>query len=188
VSRGSSYDNAFVFTQFTYSLSFITLLRLFLLNSLHIPSHITSYSFSGKTHGDPSRMLSIVDCRSRTSAMANAAAGAGYESQNNYPSSKLDFFNIPNIHAVRESLSRLSVIIMNPTANPSSDCGFSKQVILELLYFTFRSLDSKLPSSFASSFSHLFTSSYLHIFASSPNFSIPSTSHFHTFAFLLSPP
>jgi rhodanese-related sulfurtransferase len=73
-------------------------------------------------------VLNIVDCRSRASAMANRAAGAGYESSANYPSCRIDFYNIPNIHAVRDSYKNLLSIVLNPTANPSSDISFSKQV------------------------------------------------------------
>lgn len=73
-------------------------------------------------------VLYIVDARSRNSAMANMAAGAGYETQNYYPSCRLDFYNIPNIHAVRDSYKSLLNLVLNPTANPSSDLTFSKQV------------------------------------------------------------
>ncbi len=73
-------------------------------------------------------VLNIVDCRSRASAMANRAAGAGYESSANYPSCRIDFYNIPNIHAVRDSFKSLLSIVLNPTANPSSDITFTKQV------------------------------------------------------------
>lgn len=73
-------------------------------------------------------VLNIVDCRSRASAMANRAAGAGYESSANYPSCRIDFYNIPNIHAVRDSYKSLLAIVLNPTANPSSDISFTKQV------------------------------------------------------------
>ena len=73
-------------------------------------------------------VLHIVDCRSRASAMANRAAGAGYESQTNYPHSRLEFYSIPNIHAVRDSLRGLSNIILNPSANAGADVTFSKQI------------------------------------------------------------
>ncbi len=72
--------------------------------------------------------LFIVDCRSRTSAMANRAAGAGYESQASYPNTRLEFYNIPNIHAVRDSYKSLVSIILNPSATPSSDINFTKQI------------------------------------------------------------
>lgn len=73
-------------------------------------------------------VLNIVDCRSRASAMANRAAGAGYESQTNYPTSRLDFHNISNIHAVRDAYRALVNIILNPTATSNNDVSFSKQV------------------------------------------------------------
>jgi hypothetical protein len=73
-------------------------------------------------------LLFIVDCRSRTSAMANRAAGAGYESQANYINTRLEFYNIPNIHAVRDSYKSLVSVVLNPSANPSSDINFTKQI------------------------------------------------------------
>jgi myotubularin-related protein 1/2 len=73
-------------------------------------------------------LLHIVDLRSRASAMANRAAGAGYESQTNYPNTRLEFYNIPNIHGVRDSLRGLAQITLNPSANASNDLTFSKQV------------------------------------------------------------
>ncbi len=51
--------------------------------------------------------LYIVDCRSKAAAMANRAVGAGYESHANYPHSHLQFYNIPNIHNVRDSYKTL---------------------------------------------------------------------------------
>lgn len=73
-------------------------------------------------------ILSIVDCRSRTSAMANYAAGAGYESTSNYPSSKIEFYGIPNIHAVRDSLRGLSSILLSASTSAAADISFGKQV------------------------------------------------------------
>lgn len=70
--------------------------------------------------------LFIVDARSRNSAMANMAAGAGYETQNHYPACRLDFHNIPNIHAVRDSYKQVCSLVLNPTANPAGDISFSK--------------------------------------------------------------
>lgn len=87
-----------------------------------------SIKTSPKKSTNPNACLYIVDCRSKTSALANRAAGAGYESQNFYPTSRIDFYSIPNIHAVRDSLRSLHQIVLNPTANPSSDVTFSKQI------------------------------------------------------------
>lgn len=73
-------------------------------------------------------LLYIVDLRSRASAMANRAAGAGYESQANYPASRLEFYNIPNIHGVRDSHKALMGVCLNASANAASDINFTKQV------------------------------------------------------------
>ena len=60
--------------------------------------------------------------------MANRAAGAGYESQANYPNSRLEFYNIPNIHVMRDSLKTLSSLLLNPAAPPANDIGFTKLI------------------------------------------------------------
>lgn len=72
-------------------------------------------------------LVYIVDCRSRASAMANRAAGAGYESQTNYPTSRLDFYSISNIHAVRDSYKSLASMLLAANPSPSSDVSFTKQ-------------------------------------------------------------
>ncbi|KAJ6323097.1 hypothetical protein OIU77_012852 [Salix suchowensis] len=53
------------------------------------------------------RKLYIADARPRKNALANVAMGGGSESSSNYFQSEVVFFGIDNIHAMRESLSRL---------------------------------------------------------------------------------
>jgi hypothetical protein len=74
------------------------------------------------------RVLKIVDCRSKNSAMANFARGGGTEYSTTYPSSQIEFYNIPNIHSVRESYRNMMSIVLNPTANMATDITFSKQI------------------------------------------------------------
>jgi myotubularin-related protein 1/2 len=59
--------------------------------------------------------------------MANRATGAGYESQTNYPNTRIEFCNIGNIHVMRDSFRSLAAIFMSPIA-ASNDVNFSKQV------------------------------------------------------------
>lgn len=89
---------------------------------------IIAKSTQASRMGGSDSSLFIVDCRSRASAMANYAAGAGYESQSNYPNSRLEFFGIPNIHAVRDSLKSLTSVLLSTSTSASSDINFSKQV------------------------------------------------------------
>uniref|UniRef100_A0A1B6DT04 phosphatidylinositol-3,5-bisphosphate 3-phosphatase n=1 Tax=Clastoptera arizonana TaxID=38151 RepID=A0A1B6DT04_9HEMI len=49
----------------------------------------------------------VVDTRPRINAMANRAAGRGYESENFYDNIKFHFLGIENIHTMRNSLSKL---------------------------------------------------------------------------------
>ncbi|ESQ48998.1 hypothetical protein EUTSA_v10020062mg [Eutrema salsugineum] len=53
------------------------------------------------------RKLYIADARPRKNALANGAMGGGSESSSNYFQSEIVFFGIDNIHAMRESFSRL---------------------------------------------------------------------------------
>ncbi|GLT66746.1 hypothetical protein SLA2020_390970 [Shorea laevis] len=53
------------------------------------------------------RKLYIADARPRKNALANGAMGGGSESSSNYFQSEIVFFGIDNIHAMRESLTRL---------------------------------------------------------------------------------
>jgi phosphatidylinositol-3-phosphatase len=78
-----------------------------------------------KVTGDP--LLYIIDCRAKTSALANRASGAGYESQNNYPNTRIDFCNIGNIHVMRESLKGLTATLLSCTPM-GNDVSFSKQI------------------------------------------------------------
>uniref|UniRef100_A0A6G1SH81 Myotubularin-related protein 8 n=1 Tax=Aceria tosichella TaxID=561515 RepID=A0A6G1SH81_9ACAR len=51
--------------------------------------------------------LYIVDTRPKINAMANRAAGKGYENEQYYLSAKFHFFAIENIHVMRASLNKL---------------------------------------------------------------------------------
>ncbi len=79
-------------------------------NMLEILSKSCITKLSPRGHftssGDP--LLVVIDCRSKASAMANRAAGAGYELPTNYPTTRVEFMNIGNIHTMRESLRSLS--------------------------------------------------------------------------------
>ncbi|OXU28235.1 hypothetical protein TSAR_009646 [Trichomalopsis sarcophagae] len=54
-----------------------------------------------------SKYLYVVDTRPRINAMANRAAGKGYENENFYDNIKFQFFGIENIHVMRSSLAKL---------------------------------------------------------------------------------
>ncbi|GKU91610.1 hypothetical protein SLEP1_g5463 [Rubroshorea leprosula] len=57
--------------------------------------------------GKQPRKLYIADARPRKNALANGAMGGGSESSSNYFQSEIVFFGIDNIHAMRESFTRL---------------------------------------------------------------------------------
>ncbi|XP_011313448.1 myotubularin-related protein 6 isoform X1 [Fopius arisanus] len=54
-----------------------------------------------------SKFMYVVDSRPRINAMANRAAGKGYENENFYDNIKFRFFGIENIHVMRTSLAKL---------------------------------------------------------------------------------
>lgn len=63
--------------------------------------HITNANPNGK------KELYIVDTRPKINAMANRAAGKGYENEQYYSRAKFHFFAIENIHVMRASLNKL---------------------------------------------------------------------------------
>lgn len=69
------------------------------------------------THNRRNPCLHIVDCRPRASAMANKAAGAGYESTSNYPYIRLEFYNIGNIHVMRDSIKSVASLMLNASSS-----------------------------------------------------------------------
>ncbi|KAI9124633.1 hypothetical protein K1719_004555 [Acacia pycnantha] len=61
----------------------------------------------GKLSDGSRRKLYIADARPRKNALANGAMGGGSESSSNYFQSEVVFFGIDNIHAMRDSFTRL---------------------------------------------------------------------------------
>ncbi|XP_071980807.1 phosphatidylinositol-3,5-bisphosphate 3-phosphatase MTMR8 isoform X4 [Engystomops pustulosus] len=54
-----------------------------------------------------SPFMYVVDTRPKLNAMANRAAGKGYENEDNYPNIHFQFIGIENIHVMRGSLQKL---------------------------------------------------------------------------------
>uniref|UniRef100_A0A4W3IS19 Myotubularin related protein 7a n=1 Tax=Callorhinchus milii TaxID=7868 RepID=A0A4W3IS19_CALMI len=54
-----------------------------------------------------SEFMYVVDTRPKLNAMANRAAGKGYENEDNYSNIKFHFIGIENIHVMRSSLQKL---------------------------------------------------------------------------------
>ncbi len=63
------------------------------------------------------KLLFIFDCRPRTSAMANMAAGYGFELSSVYIGCTVKFCDIGNIHAVRTSLQKLETLTQSETVS-----------------------------------------------------------------------
>ncbi|KAG8452884.1 hypothetical protein GDO86_004615 [Hymenochirus boettgeri] len=53
------------------------------------------------------RLMYVMDTRPKLNAMANRAAGKGYENADNYSNIKFQFVGIENIHVMRSSLQKL---------------------------------------------------------------------------------
>ncbi|XP_073497160.1 phosphatidylinositol-3,5-bisphosphate 3-phosphatase MTMR8 isoform X1 [Phyllobates terribilis] len=64
-----------------------------------------------------STFMYVVDTRPKLNAMANRAAGKGYENEDNYPNIHFQFIGIENIHVMRGSLQKLleACELKNPT-------------------------------------------------------------------------
>mmetsp|Transcript_27117 Transcript_27117/g.41614 ORF Transcript_27117/g.41614 Transcript_27117/m.41614 type:complete len:761 (+) Transcript_27117:531-2813(+) len=69
--------------------------------------------------------LKILDMRPKSSAIANRTAGYGYENTSYYPGTTLNFFNIGNIHAVRDSYQKVSALCLSDN---TSDVQFAQLV------------------------------------------------------------
>uniref|UniRef100_A0A452I1A5 Uncharacterized protein n=1 Tax=Gopherus agassizii TaxID=38772 RepID=A0A452I1A5_9SAUR len=54
-----------------------------------------------------SNFIYVVDTRPKINAMANRAAGKGYENEDNYSNIKFQFIGIENIHVMRSSLQKM---------------------------------------------------------------------------------
>lgn len=54
-----------------------------------------------------SDFIYVVDTRPKLNAMANRAAGKGYENEDNYSNIKFQFIGIENIHVMRNSLQKM---------------------------------------------------------------------------------
>lgn len=63
---------------------------------------------------DTNKSLHIMDARPYINALANCTTGGGYENEKNYPTCKISFLNIENIHAMRDSLNTTNEILAGP--------------------------------------------------------------------------
>ncbi|CAB0035156.1 unnamed protein product [Trichogramma brassicae] len=92
------------------------------------------------------KYLYVVDTRPRINAMANRAAGKGYENENFYENIKFQFFGIENIHVMRSSLSKLIELqkctSMSTFLNGLESSGWLKHIraILETSWFIARNV------------------------------------------------
>ena len=95
---------------------------------LSAPSSLISPLFSSPLVSSSPLFSSLVpSALYQASAIANKAAGAGYESQSNYPNTQIYFNNIGNIHIMRESYSSLCTLLLSPIPI-LNDINFTKQV------------------------------------------------------------
>lgn len=60
---------------------------------------------------ETNKNLHIMDARPYINALANCTTGGGYENEKYYPSCKISFLNIENIHAMRDSLNTNNELI-----------------------------------------------------------------------------
>jgi myotubularin-related protein 1/2 len=74
---------------------------------------------------DSCKPFVFMDARPKINAQANQAAGKGFENPEFYLNSRIRFLDIPNIHAVRNSLERLEELCVGEV---TSDAGFLKNV------------------------------------------------------------
>ncbi len=80
----------------------------------------TTYSSSPQS---APMQLFIFDCRPRTSAMANMAAGYGFELSSVYIGCTVKFCDIGNVHTVRTSMQKLEALSQSATVSDSKWLG-----------------------------------------------------------------
>ncbi|PSN42829.1 Myotubularin-related protein 8 [Blattella germanica] len=93
----------------------------------------------------------VVDTRPRINAMANRAAGKGYENENFYENIKFHFLGIENIHVMRSSLAKLIETCELKSPSMSSflggveSSGWLRHIrsILETSWFIAQAVDEK---------------------------------------------
>ncbi|EDO34710.1 predicted protein [Nematostella vectensis] len=66
-----------------------------------------------------SKFIYIVDTRPRLNALANRAAGKGYESEDFYENVKFQFVGIENIHVMRQSLFKMLEVVGESPKTPA---------------------------------------------------------------------
>ncbi|KAJ1529847.1 hypothetical protein ONE63_006584 [Megalurothrips usitatus] len=101
-----------------------------------------------RTNPNSSHMY-VVDTRPRINAIANKAAGKGYENENFYENIKFSFLGIENIHVMRASLSKLleTCELKSPSMNNFlsglESSGWLKHIksILDTSWFIAHALD-----------------------------------------------
>uniref|UniRef100_A0A0N5B9K2 Myotubularin phosphatase domain-containing protein n=1 Tax=Strongyloides papillosus TaxID=174720 RepID=A0A0N5B9K2_STREA len=80
-------------------------------------NYIKKIRLSIKTDTTPQNLL-IVDARAYTAALANRAKCGGYEQQEYYANTDVEFRNLSNIHHIRYAFSQLRNLMMGVDANP----------------------------------------------------------------------
>lgn len=96
-----------------------------------------------------SKYMFVVDTRPKINAIANKAAGKGYENEDFYKNIKFQFFGIENIHVMRNSLQKLleacelKVPSMNAFLNGLESSGWLRHVktVLEAAAFIAEALE-----------------------------------------------
>ncbi|XP_072306731.1 myotubularin-related protein 6 [Eucyclogobius newberryi] len=81
-----------------------------------------------------SRFVYVMDTRPKLNALANRAAGKGYENEDNYSNIRFQFVGIENIHVMRSSLQKLLEVIgtRSPTMSDYlvglESCGWLRHI------------------------------------------------------------
>ena len=98
---------------------------------------------------EKAKVLYVVDTRPKMNAMANKAAGKGYENETYYENIKFHFLGIENIHVMRASLQKLleatelKVLSVNAFLSAIDGSGWLKHIkaVLETAAFIAKSVD-----------------------------------------------
>ncbi|XP_029955437.1 phosphatidylinositol-3,5-bisphosphate 3-phosphatase MTMR6 [Salarias fasciatus] len=81
-----------------------------------------------------SRFVYVMDTRPKLNALANRAAGKGYENEDNYSNIRFQFVGIENIHVMRSSLQKLLEVVGTRSLSMSDylvgleSCGWLRHI------------------------------------------------------------
>ena len=94
---------------------------------------VAALCVSRSSAGRYTKFVYIADARPAINALANGTMGGGWESPSNYSQARVEFLGIDNVHAVRDSFSRLRDFLDKHSATSSDGLSLGRNVSVSAL-------------------------------------------------------